>query len=360
MNPGVPKGVVLTHRNISSNVDAIDAMVRLDAHDVLIGVLPFFHSFGFTVALWAVMDLEVAGIYHYNPLDSKQVGGKLCKQYGGTCLLATPTFLRGYLRRCQPDEFKTLEVVVAGAEKLPAELCEEFEKKFGVRPAEGYGATELSPLVSVNVPKMRRTGRRAIAVQRRNGRVARAGVQVKVLDLDTGETLGVNQPGMLWVKGPNVMKGYLNRQDLTDEVIVDGWYKTGDVALVDDDGFIHITGRISRFSKIGGEMVPHVQVEETLLELIRDEVEDDGTYKLFVTSVPDERKGERLIVLHVGLPVDVETLRQGLQTAGLPTIYIPSSDSFLKVDEIPILGTGKVDLKGMQQLAVRLTQASKR
>ena len=347
---GVPKGVVLTQRNIYSNVDAIETVVRLDAHDVLIGVLPFFHSFGYTVALWAVMELEVAGVYHYNPLDAKQVG-KLCKEHGGTCLLATPTFLRGYLRRCKPDQLRTLEVIVAGAEKLPTDLCEEFENKFGVRPVEGYGVTELSPLVSVNVPAARRPSDGRLLWKEGSVGLPAPGVQVKILDLDTNETLGPNQSGMLWVKGPNVMKGYLHREDLTNEVIVDGWYKTGDVALIDDDGFIHITGRVSRFSKIGGEMVPHMQIEETLLDLIKDKIEGSDAYHLVVTAVPDARKGERLVVLHVDLPIDVEALRKGLQDAGLPTIYVPSQDSFFKVSEIPLLGTGKMDLKAMQQLA---------
>ena len=181
-----------------------------------------------------------------------------------------------------------------------------------------------------------------------------ARVQVKVLDLDTGEELAANQSGMLWVSGPNVMKGYFNRQDLTDDVIQDGWYKTGDVAMVDDDGFIHITGRVSRFSKIGGEMIPHVKIEDTLNEILKYQVEDDGTYKLVVTAVPDTKKGERLIVLHVELPLNAEVLRKGLQDAGLPPIYIPSMDSFYKIEEIPLLGTGKMDLKGMQNLAKEL------
>jgi acyl-[acyl-carrier-protein]-phospholipid O-acyltransferase/long-chain-fatty-acid--[acyl-carrier-protein] ligase len=350
---GVPKGVVLTQENISSNVQAIEEVVRLTPDDVLIGVLPFFHSFGYTACFWGAMNLGVCGVYHFNPLDAKQVG-KLCEKYGGTCLLATPTFLRTYLRRCTPEQFKKLDIVVTGAEKLPQEVADEFEAKFGVRPAEGYGTTELSPLVSLNVPQSRQPDDGQIHAKA--GTVGKPAdrIQVKVLDLDTGAELGPNESGMLWVSGPNVMKGYLHREDLTSEVLRDGWYKTGDVAMVDDDGFIHITGRVSRFSKIGGEMVPHVQVEDTLNGLLKDQVEDDETYKLVVTSVPDPKKGERLVVLHVELPVDVETLRKGLQAEGLPPIYVPSADSFFLVDEIPLLGTGKMDLKGMQNKAKEL------
>ncbi|MDP7377409.1 MAG: AMP-binding protein, partial [Pirellulaceae bacterium] len=350
---GVPKGVVLTQANISSNVDAIDKVVKLTDSDVLIGVLPFFHSFGYTACLWLAMDLGVCGVYHFNPLDAKQVG-KLAEKYNGTCLLATPTFLRSYLRRCTPEQFKHLDIVVTGAEKLPMEVADEFESKFGVRPHEGYGTTELSPLVSLNVPASRQPDDGQL--YSKSGTVGKPvdRVQVKVLDLDTGEELAANQSGMLWVSGPNVMKGYFNRQDLTDDVIQDGWYKTGDVAMVDDDGFIHITGRVSRFSKIGGEMIPHVKIEDTLNEILKDQVEDDGTYKLVVTAVPDTKKGERLIVLHVELPLNAEVLRKGLQDAGLPPIYIPSMDSFYKIEEIPLLGTGKMDLKGMQNLAKEL------
>ncbi len=151
---GVPKGVMLTQTNIGSNVQAIEQIIQLRRSDVLVGVLPFFHSFGYTVCLWAVMCLDVKGVYHFNPLEAKQVG-KLTKKHGGTVFLATPTFLRTYLRRCDKDELETLDAIVAGAEKLPRELCEAFEAKFGVRPVEGYGTTELSPLVSANIPPRR-------------------------------------------------------------------------------------------------------------------------------------------------------------------------------------------------------------
>jgi acyl-[acyl-carrier-protein]-phospholipid O-acyltransferase / long-chain-fatty-acid--[acyl-carrier-protein] ligase len=348
---GTPKGVMLTEANIASNVEAIQHVVKLTPDDVLVGILPFFHSFGYTVTLWTVMAIDVKGVYHFSPLDAKQIG-KLVKTHHGTVLLATPTFLRSYLRRCEPDEFASLDVVVAGAEKLPVELCDAFEQKFGQRPIEGYGTTELSPLVSVNIPPSRSFGTHQ--VDRKEGTVGRPvpGVSAKVTDLDTGAELGVNQPGMLWIKGPNVMKGYLGREDLTAQVIRDGWYMTGDIALIDADGFIQITGRQSRFSKIGGEMIPHIHIEEALARVLR--VGEDEPLKVAVTAVPDERKGERLVVLHTKLDKAPDELRKGLAEAGLPNLYIPSADSFYEVAEIPVLGSGKLDLKGIRDIALRV------
>ncbi|MBP89220.1 MAG: acyl-[ACP]--phospholipid O-acyltransferase [Planctomycetaceae bacterium] len=342
---GTPKGVMLTHANVASQVDAIEQVVKLTPKDVLIGILPFFHSLGFTVTLWAVMSLDIKGAYHFNPLDAKQVG-KLCKKHGGTLLLTTPTFLRSYIRRCEKEDLETLQVVVAGAEKLPSDLCDKFEEKFGVRPVEGYGATELSPLVSVNIPPSRSAG---VVTDCKEGTVGQPvpGVSAKVVDLDTNEELGANEPGMLMITGPNVMKGYLGREDLTVEVIKDGWYVTGDVALIDDEGFVQITGRESRFSKIGGEMVPHILIEEALNKLL-----DTEELKVAVTAVPDAKKGERLIVIRTKLDKTIDDLRKGLSAAGLPNIFIPSADSFHEVDELPVLGTGKLDLKGIKQLAM--------
>ena len=268
---GTPKGVMLTHANIASQVDAIEQVASLTDDDVLIGTLPFFHSLGFTGTLWAAMTLDLKAAYHFSPLDAKQVG-KLCQQHRGTLLLTTPTFLRGYLRRCEPDQFSTLDVVVAGAEKLPRDLCDKFEERFGVRPVEGYGTTELSPLVSVNVPPSRSSG---VVTDCKEGTVGQPvpGVSAKIFDLDSGDELGANESGMLMITGPNVMKGYLGREDLTAEVVKDGWYVTGDVALIDDEGFIQITGRESRFSKIGGEMVPHIKIEEELNEMLNADEE---------------------------------------------------------------------------------------
>ncbi len=347
---GAPKGVMLTYANIGSNVEAIEQVIHLTPDDVLLGVLPFFHSFGYTITLWGAMKLDVKGIYHYSPLDARRIG-KLCKQYHCTVMLCTPTFLRSYLKRCTKEDLQTVDVVVAGAEKLPKSLCDAFEEKFGVRPVEGYGTTELAPLVSVNVPESRsKDAEKADCCEGSVGRPIPY-VSAKIVHPETGEELGVGEAGMLLISGPNVMRGYLGRDDLTAEVMRDGWYVTGDIALLDENGFIHITGRESRFSKIGGEMAPHILIEENLAELIG--VDDEIGLQAVVTAVPDAKKGERLIVLHTAIEKTPQELCAGLAEAGLPNLFIPSPDSFLQVEELPMLGTGKLDLKAVKELALR-------
>ena len=334
---------------MATNVEAIDQVIRLDSKDVIVGILPFFHSMGFTVTLWCVMALDIKGIYHPNPLEARQVG-KLTRKHRGTILLSTPTFLRSYLRRVSKEDFATVDTVVAGAEKLPSDLCDAFEEKFGVRPVEGYGTTELSPLVSVNIPPSRIS--ESDQKQLCEGSVGRCipGVSAKILDVDTGQERGVDEEGLLWIKGPNVMKGYLNNPEKTAEVLVDGWYNTGDVAKLDKDGFIHITGRVSRFSKIGGEMVPHIRVEEVLQQFVG--MDEEVGPSIAVTSVPDAKKGERLIVLHLKLDQSPAEMVAHLRAEGLPNIFIPSEDSFAEIQSMPVLGTGKINLKGLKQLAL--------
>jgi acyl-[acyl-carrier-protein]-phospholipid O-acyltransferase/long-chain-fatty-acid--[acyl-carrier-protein] ligase len=344
---GEPKGVMLSGGNVAADVEAFNNVLRLDGHDVLIGILPFFHSFGYTVTMWTVMMLDPKGAYHVSPLEPRQVGA-LSRRQGGTILVATPTFLRSYLRRCEPEDFATLEVVVAGAEKLPGALADAFEEKFGVRPVEGYGATELSPAIACNVPPSRTVAGQELGSK--DGTIGQPfpGISVKTVDLETGADLGVDKAGMLWVKGPVVMQGYLGQPEETAEVIRDGWYVTGDVAAIDAEGFIRITGRESRFSKIGGEMVPHVRIEESLMQVLDREGEE---LKLVVTAVPDPRKGERLVVLHTGIAEPPEQVCRRLGAAGLPPLWIPSPDSFRQVEDLPLLGSGKLDLKRVKRLA---------
>jgi len=351
---GLPKGVMLSYRNIGANARAIDEVVQLSQRDVLLGILPMFHCFGYTVSLWSVLALDLKAVYHYSPLEAQQIG-KLCEKHGVTIMLSTPTFLRSYLKRIAPEQLKALDVVVAGAEKLPHDLCEAFEKKFGVRPVEGYGTTETSPLVSVNLPPSRA---RQPGQGLKEGTVGRPvpGVSVKVLDPETGAPLAVDQPGMLWVKGENVMQGYLNQPELTAEVLRDGWYRTGDLARLDADGFITITGRQSRFSKIGGEMVPHGRVEELLQQFLSGE---EQHLAVAVTAVPDERKGERLLVLHTKTDKTPDAMVERLSQAGLPNLWIPSTDSFFEVEAIPVLGTGKLDLQAVKRVATERLAAAK-
>ena len=345
---GEPKGVMLTHRNVASNVECVDYLLQLRPDDTVIGILPFFHSTGFTCVLWTVLTLDPKGVYHTSPLEARPVA-ELCRKHHASIFVSAPTFLRNYLRRCQPEDFASLEVVLTGAEKLPLELSDAFEKKFGVRPAEGYGTTELSPIAAINVPRSRATSADQLVCK--EGTVGRPipDVQVKAIDPDTGADLGVNQPGLLCFKGPNVMKGYLNRPDLTEKVIRDGWYNTGDIGLVNADGCIQITGRQSRFSKIGGEMVPHIRIEEQLQAIVSADAEE---LIAAVTSVPDSRRGERLVVLHTELPKTPEVICRELAAANLPNIWIPSPDSFCRVEAIPVLGTGKLDLKALKELAL--------
>jgi acyl-[acyl-carrier-protein]-phospholipid O-acyltransferase/long-chain-fatty-acid--[acyl-carrier-protein] ligase len=249
------------------------------------------------------------------------------------------------------EDFATLDLVITGAEKLPPDLADAFEKRFGIRPAEGYGTTEVSPVVSANIPPSRSHDDSSEGI--REGTVGRplSGISVKTVHLETGEDLGPSQPGMLLVRGPNVMLGYLDDPKKTAEVIRDGWYVTGDVAEIDEGGFIKITGRQSRFSKIAGEMVPHIHIEEALGKVLGLSP-DDEKLSLAVTAVPDERKGERLVVLHTGLSKGPDQLCRELTAAGLPPIWVPSPDSFCQVDEIPVLGSGKADLRRLRELAL--------
>ena len=349
---GMPKGVLLSNANVSHNVDAIDRAVKLTRDDTVLGVLPFFHSFGYAVTLWAAQTLGPTGVYHFNPLDARQVG-KLSEKYKVTVLLGTPTFLRGYIRRITPEQFAHLDVAVVGAEKMPHDLFDAFENKFGVRPVEGYGTTELSPLVSVNIPPSRSASK--YQPDRVEGSVGRPlpGISTRVVSPDTGKELAAGEDGMLLVTGPNVMKGYANRDDLTSKTMEHGWYRTGDIAHIDKEGFLHITGRLSRFSKIAGEMVPHGRVEEELGKML-NEGDEDEEVRVCVTSVPDAKKGERLIVLHRESTKTTDDLRDGLREAGLPNLFIPAADAFYRVDKIPMLGTGKLDLKLAKEMAADL------
>ena len=350
---GEPKGVVLSQHNITSNVDAVTELMRLTSGDRLMGVLPFFHSFGFTITMWLPLNADPSTVFHFNPLDARTVGS-LIEKHKCTILPATPTFLRSYLKRCTVEEMKSLNLVIVGAEKLPDDLRVAFREKFGFEPTEGYGTTEMSPVASFNIPESRMGPEAQLSIGTKNGTVGRVipGCAAAVFNPDTGEMLGANREGLLKIKGPNIMLGYLNQPEKTAELIQDGWYNSGDMGLIDDDGFIHITGRMSRFSKIGGEMVPHILIEQEIAKILEEDQGDELEVLCAVTAVPDAKKGERLIVLHKPMKKSAREITDRLQAAGLPNLFIPSTDSFIPVDQIPMLGTGKLDLRAVKQLAL--------
>jgi acyl-[acyl-carrier-protein]-phospholipid O-acyltransferase/long-chain-fatty-acid--[acyl-carrier-protein] ligase len=345
---GDPKGVVLSHRNVLSNIHQMNQHLRLLPEEVVLGILPFFHSFGFTVSIWTVLCLGKKVVFHFNPLDARIVGD-LCEQHGVTMIVGTPTFMRAYLKKCGASQFKALVHLLLGAEKLKPELYEEIKSALGIEPLEGYGCTELSPVVSINVLHDVTLPDGRTIPGHRAGTVGRPmpGTEVRTIDADTEADLPPGGSGLILVRGPQVMVGYLNRPEATAKVLKDGWYNTGDIGYVDPEGFLHITDRLSRFSKVGGEMVPHMAVEAAIMEAA-------GCTEpcVAVTALPDPRRGERLCVVHTDdLPIPPAEVQKRLQASDLPRLWVPAADDFIRVDAIPILGTGKVDLCKLKQIA---------
>jgi acyl-[acyl-carrier-protein]-phospholipid O-acyltransferase / long-chain-fatty-acid--[acyl-carrier-protein] ligase len=343
---GEPKGVVLSHFNLASNVEQLEQVFHLHDGDRILGILPFFHSFGFTGTLCLPPLAGMGVVFHVSPLDAQAIGA-LVSKYSVTMLLSTPTFLNTYARRIPPEAFGSLRIVMAGAEKLPDRIAQAFEDRFGIRPLEGYGCTECSPVVAVNTYDFRAAYFRQVGAKRGTIGQPLPGIGVHIIDPETGEKLPVDKPGLLLVRGPNVMVEYLNRPEKTAEVLKDGAYNTGDIATIDEDGFLRITDRLSRFSKIGGEMVPHIRVEETLHELIGA----DGQV-LAVTAIPDEKKGERLVVIHTLKEDLLKDLLEKLAKSDLPALWKPRPDQFVYVEKMPYLGTGKLDLRKLREIAV--------
>jgi acyl-[acyl-carrier-protein]-phospholipid O-acyltransferase/long-chain-fatty-acid--[acyl-carrier-protein] ligase len=349
---GEPKGVMLSHYNIGSNIEQMGQIFSLGGKDRILGILPFFHSFGFTGTLCLPTAMGLGAIYHPSPLDARVIGA-LTQKYAATFLLATPTFLQAYIRRCEPEDFGSLQYVMAGAEKLPERVAQAFEDRFGIRPYEGYGATECAPVVSVNARDFRAPGFRQVGAKR--GKIGHPlpGVSVRIVHTETGDPAAMGDPGLLLVKGPNVMVGYLGNPKKTEEVLQDGWYQTGDIATLDEDGFLSIADRLSRFSKIGGEMVPHIKVEEKLHEVM-----DLTEQKFVVAGVPDEKKGERLIVLHTLTDEQAKEVAEKLGQTDLPALWRPRANQFVKIEAIPYLGTGKLDLRKIKELAAQAATAA--
>lgn len=334
---GTPKGIMLTHYNILSNINSIRKVIYLTHQDNLCSVLPFFHSFGFTCGLWLPLIVAASAVYTANPFDATEVGTN-ARRNNSTILLAPPTFLSHYARRLDSEDFANLRLVVGGAEKLKKQVADSFESKFGIRPLQGYGTTELSPAVSLNLPDANK-----------EGTVGRPlpDVEVKIIDLDTDQTAKQGQAGLIMVKGPNVMTGYLNMPQETAEVLKDGWYNTGDIGHIDEDGFLTITGRLSRFSKIAGEMVPHIGVEEVFLNAL-------GTSEqlVAVTAVPDAKKGEELIVLYLPRAGTAEKLHDIITKSSLPNIWKPRRDNYIRIESMPTLGSGKLDVFKLKEIAL--------
>lgn len=341
---GTPKGVMLSHHNIMSNLEAIAQILWIQPDDRMMGVLPFFHSFGFTGTLCVPLVCGIGAIYHPNPLDAKTIG-KLAREHKATILISTPTFCQAYHRTCGAEDFRTLRHVVVGAERLRPDFAAQFKEKFGLEMLEGYGCTEMGPVVSVNVPNVLHAGERQVG--HKPGTVGHPlpGVAAKVVDPDSGLDLAEGQEGLLLLKGPGRMVGYLADDTATAAALRDGWYVTGDIAIVDEDGFIRITDRLSRFSKIGGEMVPHLKVEEAMLRI-------PGVEAACVTAVPDAQRGERLVGFYVANDAMAPQLVwQALGDSDLPKIWIPKATDLRRIETLPVLGTGKIDLRAVKALA---------
>ena len=342
---GIPKGVMLTHRNILSNIDAVAQVFEVESTDVMVGVLPFFHSFGYTGTLWFPLVSGFGVAYHANPTDAKTIG-ELAGTHRATMLISTPTFCSAYVRKCEKEQFAHLRYAMVGAERLREPIARAFKEKFGLDLLEGYGCTEMAPIVAVNVPNVSDRGERQVGVKPGTVGHPLPGVAAMIVDPETGEGPLFDKEGLLLVKGPNLMAGYLGDPERTADAMRGDWYVTGDIALIDETGFIRITDRLSRFSKIAGEMVPHMKVEESVNALL------DEHCASAVTGIPDPARGERLVVFFTDPGKTPHELWEELGRTELPKLWLPKRDDLVFVETLPTLGSGKLDLRAVRQMAV--------
>jgi acyl-[acyl-carrier-protein]-phospholipid O-acyltransferase/long-chain-fatty-acid--[acyl-carrier-protein] ligase len=345
---GEPKGVVLTHRNILANCAQISSLSILPESCRLLGCLPVFHSFGFTVTMWYPMLRGCQIVTVPSPLDTRKVIDAISEEEA-TVLIGAPTFVRPILKKAEPGELRTLDLVVTGAEKLPEDLYRGFMDRFHIEILQGYGLTETTPAANINQPDPPIvTSTSEPQEGKRMGSVGRMmpGMTARIMDPDTGDELPLTQSGIVLFKGANVFGGYLDDAAKTQAAFRDGWFVTGDLGRFDEDGFLKIEGRISRFSKIGGEMVPHGTVEQKIVEAFGWEATESPT--VFVVGVPDPTKGEALVLLTTR-EVTPEQLRSKLAETGVPNLWVPKVIRL--VEKIPMLGTGKTDLKRCKELA---------
>lgn len=347
---GNPKGVMLSHRNLLTNVKQISEMLNITENEVFLGSLPIFHAFGLTVTTLLPLIEGIKLVSHPDPTDGLGIGKAVAKNRV-TFMCATSTFIRLYLKnkKLTPLMFESLNMVFAGAEKLNPLVADEFKQKFGVGIYEGYGATECSPVISANIPDNLDMNYWQTQVGQKQGTIGMPlpGCAIKIINPDTMEELPVLEDGLILASGSNVMVGYLNNKLKTNDVLVkiDGkiWYKTGDKGHIDEDGFITIVDRYSRFAKVAGEMISLTAIENKIYEAINSK-ED---IKLVTVNLPDEKKGEKIVLL---INQDIENLKQKLIDFKMEPLWIPSEIKV--VENIPLLGSGKIDFAGARSLAL--------
>ena len=361
---GEPKGVVLTHRMVLANVAQCASRLDLQ-NEVFLGSLPIFHSFGVTVTMFLPLLTGYPVVSYPNPTDARSLC-ELIEKYGITLVCSTPTFARAMLRRAKDATFRSVRNFIVGAEKLQPDLEREFKERCGVELLEGYGLTEAAPVCSVNIADAPAVPGSAFYVP---GTVKRSigaplpGIAVRVTDLDDDtREIPLSERGMIWLKGANIFNGYVGKEDMNPELFRDGWFKTGDIGSVDLNGFITLGGRLSRFSKVGGEMVPHEGVEQAICEALQVDPTAEGGVQIAVTGIADEQKGEALVLLSA-LPQHQRSseektilaeIRTALASHNIPNLWAPKY--VVPVESIPTLPTGKLDLRSCRMLAEEALQ----
>lgn len=325
-----PKAVPLSHKNVISNIEGFSDYLGVSSEDKLISNLVFFHVFGLTVNLWVPFYHGMTNVTYANPLDFQTVS-RIAREEKPTIMVGTPSFFWGYLQKSDPGDFKSLRFMITGADKCPDALREGFRNKHGVVLLEGYGTTETSPVISVNSLEFNRPGS--------TGKVL-PNIQVRIENFETGQDCSVGEIGKILVKGPSVMKGYYDDPEQTAEVLKDSWYNTGDMGYLDKDGYLWHAGRFKRFTKVGGEMVSLVKVENTLEKYLPPEV------LCCVVEIMDEKKGS-LIIAAVSAEINKTEILRKMMTE-LPVIALPRQ--FLTINELPVMGTGKVDFRTVTRM----------